>query len=219
MRRASEGSRSTEEASDSAGPPGRLPGGSDMWTQSWGSRSRTCLVSCCMARGGGFLPGETAASRLAGQSLQTHRCLRATGDRVVLPNADRHLNAAERHQIPKLPRTVAGFLNLGPRNRSSAGVTRVTIMGVSVARSAWPAPLSLLYQSAREHFALLPDTRGRALSGPQFLPLHNKDDVLHGLRGPQVLASTCRGRAGIAEPGKAPLGGSPAAVSSSAPRP
>ena len=65
-----------------------------MWTQSWGPRSRTCLVSCCTARGGGFLPGEAAASRLAGQSLQTHRCLRATGDRVVLPNADRRLNAS-----------------------------------------------------------------------------------------------------------------------------
>ena len=104
---------------------------------------------------------------------------------------------------------------MGPRNRSSSGITRVTIMGASVARSACQAPLSLLYQSARGHFAL-PDTRGWALSGPQFLPLHNKDDVLHGLRGPQALASTCRGIPSIVEPGKPPLGGSPAAVSSSA---
>ena len=88
-------------------------------------------------------------------------------------------------------------------------------MGASVARSACQAPLSLLYQSARGHFAL-PDTRGWALSGPQFLPLHNKDDVLHGLRGPQALASTCCGIPSIVEPGKPPLGGSPAAVSSSA---
>lgn len=53
--------RGPQEAPDSAGHPGRLPGGSIAWRQTQDLGNTSCLMNC-IVRDGRLTPGETAAS-------------------------------------------------------------------------------------------------------------------------------------------------------------
>lgn len=94
--------RGPQEAPDSAGHPGRLPGGSIAWRQTQDLGNTSCLMNCVVREwetrtwGDGCISRHSFIHSLCTSTLNAHYVpglLPGAGERVILQNACQHLNA------------------------------------------------------------------------------------------------------------------------------